>query len=1002
MEPGAFLAVLSLLLLAGLAVLGVFALIVHVQLRDVRRRLERLERAEPSPAPPAVPPTAAPPRAPARAEPEPSRPAPAGLPASAAPARPTPAALEPERPAPAPFPPTPGPIRRASRAPRVDWERWLGVRGAAAVGGVMLALAAILTYQHAVREGWITPAKRVTLGLIGALLCLGGAHVLRRKAVRAIPAALDGAGVVALYAVTWAAFRRYDMIGAGLAFPLMALTTALACALAVVHRAPLTAGLALLGGFATPVLVSTGTDRPISLFGYLLLLDLGLLFVARRRGWTWIVALAIAGTFAYQLLWIGGRADPDEVELALGILAVFAAAFAASVQALPGIPRVVRLALVSSALLLPAPGALTLVGSLEVAAPPWQLGLLFAFLVAGACVVGRAHGAPWLELAASGAGLVVLLAWAMDAELVVRSGGTETVRTGLVVQLAAGVLALAAIPHGFLLADRRRGTLRSGSHELLDPRSVLPASLALALAVWLAASVPAYWTCFGLLAALGAIHAQAGLVKRAPLALLVGGLGTGLALAAFEVEHLAAYGSAAAAAVWPVSALAFGACWLGLAGGWLALGLARTGLEGRAALHAAGLFLATRLVAAGQLDFYASGGAWLLPVLVLASLAMLLLASERLSSAAWYGVAGAVALATLAAWSDERVRASRAAEAPSSLALDLLLVAAAAGLAGLWPALRRAAYRGTRRSWWIGAGLLPLWTLPLEPLFEESLGEAFDFAPPLLLGGLGAAAAWRWRGAWESETGPAARRMRASALVWTGGAAGFLLAAVVPTQLDHRLLPLTLAFGAPALAYLARACEHRWGARVAALIGALGLFGLVVGIGDYERTDAWVLNWMTLDFLGAAVALALLTHALRPGAALGVGGVGGAARLVPGVGAIVSGFLWINLEILNHYADGRWLTLQGHDAPRDLTMSVAWALYALALLTLGTLRSLVALRWASLALLVLAIGKVFLFDLSHLEGLYRVGSLAGLAVSLFLVSIFYQRFVFRRGAAVGA
>ena len=44
---------------------------------------------------------------------------------------------------------------------------------------------------------------------------------------------------------------------------------------------------------------------------------------------------------------------------------------------------------------------------------------------------------------------------------------------------------------------------------------------------------------------------------------------------------------------------------------------------------------------------------------------------------------------------------------------------------------------------------------------------------------------------------------------------------------------------------------------------------------------------------------------------------------------------------------------------------------------------------------ILAIGKVFLRDLGHLEGLYRVGSLTGLAVSLLVVSLFYQRFVFR-------
>ena len=50
----------------------------------------------------------------------------------------------------------------------------------------------------------------------------------------------------------------------------------------------------------------------------------------------------------------------------------------------------------------------------------------------------------------------------------------------------------------------------------------------------------------------------------------------------------------------------------------------------------------------------------------------------------------------------------------------------------------------------------------------------------------------------------------------------------------------------------------------------------------------------------------------------------------------------------------------------------------------------------SLGFLILTIGKVFLYDLGELKDLYRVASLVGLAVSLLLVSLAYQRFVFGR------
>ena len=44
--------------------------------------------------------------------------------------------------------------------------------------------------------------------------------------------------------------------------------------------------------------------------------------------------------------------------------------------------------------------------------------------------------------------------------------------------------------------------------------------------------------------------------------------------------------------------------------------------------------------------------------------------------------------------------------------------------------------------------------------------------------------------------------------------------------------------------------------------------------------------------------------------------------------------------------------------------------------------------------MVLTVGKVFLFDASELDGLYRVASFFGLGLSLIGLSWFYSRFVF--------
>ena len=97
----------------------------------------------------------------------------------------------------------------------------------------------------------------------------------------------------------------------------------------------------------------------------------------------------------------------------------------------------------------------------------------------------------------------------------------------------------------------------------------------------------------------------------------------------------------------------------------------------------------------------------------------------------------------------------------------------------------------------------------------------------------------------------------------------------------------------------------------------------------------------------------------------------------------------IALEFTLASAGSRFLALAAD------TLIQAGVFLGAGLLALGMRRRVGALRKASLAIVLVTSGKVFLYDLSELGNLYRVASLAGLAVSLLGVSLLYQRFVFR-------
>jgi uncharacterized membrane protein len=76
---------------------------------------------------------------------------------------------------------------------------------------------------------------------------------------------------------------------------------------------------------------------------------------------------------------------------------------------------------------------------------------------------------------------------------------------------------------------------------------------------------------------------------------------------------------------------------------------------------------------------------------------------------------------------------------------------------------------------------------------------------------------------------------------------------------------------------------------------------------------------------------------------------------------------------------------------QELALSVLWTTYALALIAAGVVRKSAAVRWQGLALLGLAIGKVFFFDLSFLTRFYRIISFFMLGLVLLAVSFFYQK-----------
>jgi uncharacterized membrane protein len=118
-----------------------------------------------------------------------------------------------------------------------------------------------------------------------------------------------------------------------------------------------------------------------------------------------------------------------------------------------------------------------------------------------------------------------------------------------------------------------------------------------------------------------------------------------------------------------------------------------------------------------------------------------------------------------------------------------------------------------------------------------------------------------------------------------------------------------------------------------------------------------------------------------------------APTLLYSLGAILT-FLLLNIEIADYFSAGPTLTFSfSGNFARDMTYSIAWALYAFALLLVGMKQKTSWVRYAGVALLLFTLGKLFLHDLSSLNQLYRIGAFIGVAIILIVASFVYQRFL---------
>jgi hypothetical protein len=893
-------------------------------------------------------------------------------------------------------PPIPQMPRAPARAkpvltprPPIDWEQFMGAKLFAWIGGLALFLGIAFFVKYSFEHNLIPPELRVAIGFaVGVALLIGGV-LLKRKENAVTAQTLCATGILVLYAVTFACRSYYHFAFFGLVqtFALMVLITAIAFVLAVRLNAMVIAVLGLAGGFLTPVLLSTGQDNPLGLFVYIALLDIGLLAIACRQRWNTLALLGAIGTILMQSAWVTTFFVPEKyfagnkVLIAMVVFAGFEGLFLGASVLITRIRQTNREFLASAVAL----GA---------------VAILFAFYLLSFQTITQRPALLFGYLFIVDLGLLSLIF--LERHLVALGG---------LVGVAVFVFLGAWTTHELTTAHLYTALAFYFVFALFHTATPLVLQRLRGVAMpWWSHAFPA----FALLLVLISIFQLTQLsIAVWPFILIVDLLAIALALAsgtllpivAVLLLTLVALGALIARIPAELSGLPTA---LFLLGGFAIFFLIAPTFASRRFLTAHGTTRTPNLFGnindpvnlAVQLPALSATPPFLLlimvvlrlpltnpsPVFMLALLLVVLLLgmSVIFSLDALVAIALVSVLALEHAWHLQHFDVTRGT-------LSLLWYLGFYAVFTSFPFLfhRKLACKSAP---WITAALAgPLHFYLIYDVVRVAYPNGYLGLIPAALGLPSVLAL-----SIVLKRTPLASPARETQIALFGGATLFFITLIFPIQFEREWITMGWALEGAALCWLFRRVPHP-GLRItgtALLCVAFVRLALNPAVLTYHsRAPVPIWNWYLYTYGIATVCLLIAARLLAPPRHLVL--EVNAPRLLYALGTVLA-FLLVNIEIADYFsipgAAALTFEFSGNFA-RDMSYSVAWALFALFLLIIGMRKRSAAVRYASLTLLGVTVAKLFLHDLSQLEQLYRIGAFLIVAVIAILASFLYQRFL---------
>lgn len=182
-----------------------------------------------------------------------------------------------------------------------DLEKFIGENLINKIGILILVLGISFFVKYAIDKDWINEPARVGVGILSGALVMGIAHRLKKN-YASFSSVLVAGAISIFYFTIYIAFHEYKLFSQTVAFSIMAVITAFSALVSISYNRQELAILSLIGGFAAPFMLSTGSGNYVVLFTYIAILNIGILAMSYFKKWKIVTILA----FIFTILLFGG------------------------------------------------------------------------------------------------------------------------------------------------------------------------------------------------------------------------------------------------------------------------------------------------------------------------------------------------------------------------------------------------------------------------------------------------------------------------------------------------------------------------------------------------------------------------------------------------------------------------------------------------------------------------------------------------------------------------